>query len=181
MDAGEGDSDWGGDDAADTTTTEELLPAGRSSNLDHSGQQHVRLQEEELHHFLLNKEEAAAAAETHVSLKESEAAAGAPGASPDEPTISVSKFPLPVNLHLNLSFAKAIQPFGFGLLPCKGVQEPCLNGRLGGTPTWGTTNGAQTFRNVANKLGCLLVLCCAFPLSNHKHTESIHMSQKLFG
>ncbi|CAM6033019.1 unnamed protein product, partial [Sphagnum compactum] len=82
MAAGEGDSDWGGDAAADTTTTEELLPAGRSSNLDHSGQQHVRLQEEELQHFLLNKEEAAAGAETHVSLKESEAAAGAPGASP---------------------------------------------------------------------------------------------------
>jgi len=97
MAAGEGDSDWGGDAAADTTTTEELLPAGRSSNLDHSGQQHVRLQEEELHHFLLNKKKAAAAAETHVSLKESEAAAGAPGASPDEPTISVSKFPLPEN------------------------------------------------------------------------------------
>ncbi|CAK9861537.1 unnamed protein product [Sphagnum jensenii] len=36
MAAGEGDSDWGGDAAADTTTTEELLPAGRSSNLDHS-------------------------------------------------------------------------------------------------------------------------------------------------
>lgn len=113
MAAGEGDSDWGGDAAADTTTTEELLPAGRSSNLDHSGQQHVRLQEEELHHFLLNKEEAAAAAETHVSLKESEAAAGAPGASPDEPTISVSKFPLPVNLHLNLSFANTFKSFWF--------------------------------------------------------------------
>ncbi len=69
MAAGEGDSDWGGDAPVDTTTTEELLPAGRSSNLDHLGQQHVRLQEEELHHFLLNKEEAAAAAETHVSLR----------------------------------------------------------------------------------------------------------------
>ncbi|KAH8967260.1 hypothetical protein BDL97_03G068400 [Sphagnum fallax] len=36
MAAGEGDSDWGGDAAVDTTTTEELLLAGRSSNLDHS-------------------------------------------------------------------------------------------------------------------------------------------------
>ncbi len=113
MAAGEGDSDWGGDAAADTTTTEELLPAGRSSNLDHSGRQHVRLQEEELHHFLLNKEEAAAAAETHVSLKESEAAAGAPRASPDEPTIFVNKFPLPVNLHFNLSFANTFKSFWF--------------------------------------------------------------------
>jgi hypothetical protein len=112
MAAGEGDSDWGGDAVADTTTTEELLPAGRSSNLDHSGQQHVR-QEEELHHFLLNKEEAAAAAETHVSLKESEAAAGAPGASPNEPTISFSKFPFPVKWHLSLSFANTFKSFWF--------------------------------------------------------------------
>jgi hypothetical protein len=69
---------------------------------------------------------------------------------------------------------------GFGLLPCKRVWQPRLEGCVGRTPTWGDANGIQTFHNTIHQFGYLLVLCCGFPLLNHKHMEIIHNSQKLF-
>ncbi len=69
--------------------------------------------------------------------------------------------------------------FGFSFLPYEGIQQPCLYGHLSKTRTWGTIDGAQTFHNVAHKLGCFLIMCHGFSLLDYKCANGVHKSQKL--
>lgn len=87
---------------------------------------------------------------------------------------------LHLHIHFNLVQPRP-HPFGLGLLPCKGVQQPCLYAHLSITPTWSTTNGTQSFRDLAHELGCLMVLHSGFPLLHHEHLENVKEGQKLLG